>query len=75
MKCEEPVGLSPVNKLFHTCLVVLGSLFQFSISEDRTNIMERNSTVFELCLAEEEQDDIYKLASDGLTFIVKCFPL
>ncbi|KAL4002365.1 RNA polymerase I specific transcription initiation factor RRN3 family protein [Acanthocheilonema viteae] len=36
---------------------------------------EGNNTAFALCLTEEEQDNIYKLASDGLAFIVKCFPL
>ncbi|MCP9258532.1 Rna polymerase i-specific transcription initiation factor rrn3 [Dirofilaria immitis] len=36
---------------------------------------ERNIAEFALCLTEEEQDNIYKLANDGLEFIVKCFPV
>ncbi|EFO20210.2 hypothetical protein LOAG_08279 [Loa loa] len=43
--------------------------------EGKNNIMNRNTAVFTLCLTEEEQDNIYNLASDGLGFILKCFPL
>uniref|UniRef100_A0A0R3RSM0 RNA polymerase I-specific transcription initiation factor RRN3 n=1 Tax=Elaeophora elaphi TaxID=1147741 RepID=A0A0R3RSM0_9BILA len=43
--------------------------------ESKHNVVGGNNTAFALCLTEEEQDNIYKLAIDGLTFIVKCFPL
>uniref|UniRef100_A0A915PTN0 GPN-loop GTPase 3 n=1 Tax=Setaria digitata TaxID=48799 RepID=A0A915PTN0_9BILA len=42
---------------------------------DKINIVERNSALFTLCVTEEEQENIYKLATNGLAFIVKCFPV
>uniref|UniRef100_A0A8R1XQW6 RNA polymerase I-specific transcription initiation factor RRN3 n=1 Tax=Onchocerca volvulus TaxID=6282 RepID=A0A8R1XQW6_ONCVO len=43
--------------------------------EDKNSSIERNIAEFALYLTEEEQDSIYKLANDGLAFIIKCFPL
>ncbi|CAG9535900.1 unnamed protein product [Cercopithifilaria johnstoni] len=67
----EPVIKCFVGHLF----AKVQSLSITNQNQESKNLVERNNTACALCLAEEEQENIYKLASDGLAFIVKCFPL
>ncbi|VDN94989.1 unnamed protein product [Brugia pahangi] len=46
-----------------------------STANQSQEVINKHIGVFMLCLTEEEQNNIYKLAIDGLAFIVKCFPL